>query len=88
MRREGGYLVGTDPLLGMTESSTFTCRHCCRVVFVKPLQHPDEFGDWCRKCMAMVCAQCSGKDCDPIEQKLERMEAEARYHARRSYEGG
>ena len=82
MRKDGGYLV-INSAFGMSEMSTFTCTHCNKVVAVKTKANPDDIGGFCYCCMKMVCPQCVGKPCDPVEKKLER--AEASYHARRSY---
>lgn len=97
MRNPGGYAliispqpdkVGLDRLRceqigeGVTELDTFTCKHCCRVVHVKPAMHDDEFY-FCRNCMARICPPCADLPCIPFEKKLEA--AEARDRALRSY---
>lgn len=83
MRREGGYAVITDPERPTVELSTFSCRHCNRVVHVKPKQRPEDLGGLCKICMGLVCSECVGKGCDPLEERLRR--EEERYHTLRSY---
>lgn len=58
---------------------TITCAHCNRV---RP--RGDAIQNWCSNCDAMVCtdAKCAC-ECAPFKRKLD--EAEARYHALRSY---
>lgn len=77
MRNAGGYAYSTDHLGGVTETDTFTCAHCNKVVFVPAKANPDDLGGFCRLCMKMICPQCvtSGK-CDPFEEKLKRMESQ------------
>lgn len=77
MRRPGGSLRIVED--GRTrEHDTFTCRHCQRVVAVKPKASPSESGGWCFSCDALICAGCAaaGK-CVPFEKQLERAEARA-----------
>jgi hypothetical protein len=84
MRRPGGYLSGVDPT-GSTppECDTFTCGHCQRITFVKPLCDPADMGGLCKVCMGLICSNCVGKDCAPWEKQMEI--AEARDRALRSY---
>lgn len=86
MRNPGGYGVATDRETGkvISETDSFTCGHCGRIVFVKPKCDPADLGGNCYLCWKLVCPQCHAKgNCDPMEKKLDRMEAS--YHARRSY---
>jgi hypothetical protein len=83
MRRPGGYGVITQANGSIIEHDTFTCSHCQRVTQVPPKANPDDFGDFCRTCMRMICVQCAGKECVPFTKKLE--EALERAHALRSY---
>lgn len=66
------------------EADTFTCGHCNRIVHVPPRTDPANIGGLCKQCMSLVCSKCvaTGR-CDPLEKKIERMEAKA--HAIRSY---
>ena len=83
MRNPGGYAVLTDPDKGVVERDTVTCKHCQKLTHVKPKQRPEDLGGLCFVCMGLICSNCVGKPCDPMEEKLKR--AEASYHARRSY---
>jgi len=83
MRRPCGYSIITDPEAGVKESDTFTCQHCQKVIFVKPFCDPADMGGRCTCCDGLICPNCVGKGCDPVEEKLKR--AEARYDALRSY---
>ena len=84
LRQQAGYLIGVDP--GMSapiENDSFTCRHCGKVVWVKPFQ--SDFGT-CPVCDGLVCPACAAacrgeRGCDPWEEKLRR--AEASYNFRR-----
>lgn len=83
MRREGGYATITDPEKPLVEISTFTCVHCCRITHVKSKQRPEDLGGLCKICMGLICSECVGKGCDPLEEKLRR--EEAKYQSLRSY---
>jgi hypothetical protein len=74
MLKPQGYSLLTDPVTGVVEQDTYTCAHCQKVTFVKPFQRPDEHGGFCRKCMALVCKDCSGKECKPIMKQVEEWE--------------
>lgn len=83
MRKPGGYAVRVDPVLGTTENDTFTCGHCGAVVFVKPAADPASYGGWCGGCSKLICQRCEAEKvrtlkCRPIEQWLERQEAQGR----------
>lgn len=94
MRRPGGYAVITSPEpttvnfdrlrceridAGTTEVDTFGCGHCGRVVHVKPRQRPEDIGGFCRQCTKAICPGCTASGrCDPLERKLERLEARER----------
>lgn len=82
MRKPTGYAFVCSAT-GTQETDTYTCGHCNKVCFVKPMQRPEDYGGMCGCCTRHVCPSCVGKGCDVIEKKLER--AEASYHARRSY---
>jgi hypothetical protein len=81
MRRPGGYSIIVNPEGPPQEADTFTCRHCQRIVFVKPMCDPADMGGRCTCCNGLICPNCVGLGCDPVEKKLQRLEA------RRSYEG-
>lgn len=82
MRKPGGYLI-TASDAGNSEADTFTCGHCQTIVLVKPFADPADMGGRCTCCDKLICPGCTGKGCDPVEEKLKRWEAE--YDARRSY---
>lgn len=76
--REGrlpGYAVLIDPVRGTTERDTFTCAHCNYVTHVKPFVDPATRGGLCHVCGQLVCKNCVGKVCDPMEEKMKRYEA-------------
>ena len=82
MRKPGGFLITTlDD--STSEADTFTCGHCQKIVVVKPFMDPADMGGRCTCCDALICPDCVGKACDPIEEKLKRWEAQ--HEARRSY---
>jgi len=83
MRTPGGYAVISYDDGRVIERDTIQCKHCQRMLHVKPFQDPMELGGFCGGCSGFVCPSCVGKGCDEIERKLEREEAS--YHARRSY---
>ena len=83
MFRPGGYGVIYEPNGKQTEHDTFTCCHCQRVTRVPPKANPDDFGDFCRNCMRMVCVHCAGKECTPFKKKLD--EANERAYALKTY---
>jgi hypothetical protein len=83
MRNPGGYSIITEPGKPDVEQDTFTCKHCNRVIFVKPLMDAADMGGRCTICDGLICKRCVGRGCDPFEEKLKRMEASA--DARRSY---
>ena len=69
---------------GVAETDSYSCGHCCKVVFVPTNADPTTLGGMCYQCMALVCPACVETGlCDPLEAKLER--AERRYDALRSY---
>lgn len=89
-----GYVSITMPeAAGPIERDTITCKHCQRIVFVKPgtastvylfpqVDGPDkeEPGAFCRTCMAPICLHCLHKGtCTPFERQIEQMEARGRF---------
>ena len=91
MRRPDGYVTVSTPDLTI-ERDAVTCRHCQRIVLVKPgtastvylfpqMAGPDreEPGAFCRVCMGPVCLRCHDLGvCLPAERRLELMEAAGR----------
>lgn len=77
-----GYQIEEGPEGFKKETDTFTCGHCNRIIEVKPMCRPEdlEFGGQCKGCMRLICLVCYNKGgCDPIEKKIERYEARARF---------
>lgn len=68
-----GYSVVTDSWGIEERQDTYTCHHCCSIVFVSARSDPDRHK--CKRCYRRVCEQCYGHDCDPYEAKLDRIEA-------------
>ena len=73
--RTGGYSIISDPIKGVTEMDSFTCKHCNRVVFVHARQSPEDLGGRCTICDSLICRSCVDHGtCDPFEEKLKRLE--------------
>ena len=68
---------------GRYEADTFSCFHCGAVEHVPHKPDVNDVG-FCRNCMKPICKRCSSQPCKPFERAMEQ--AEASYHARRSYE--
>jgi hypothetical protein len=83
MIRAGGYGCISYDDGRRVEHDTFSCRHCNRVTIVRAKQRPEDIGGLCKVCMGLTCPQCTGGNCTPLIRRVE--EAEARYHALRSY---
>jgi hypothetical protein len=62
---------------GVIAVETSTCAHCGRITEIPNRKRMADVVDFCRKCMRLICADCAGKDCHPIEKRVE--EEEARY---------
>lgn len=79
MRQAQGYTIVTGPAPGTGELDSYTCAHCNRVRFVKPMAAANEMPDVCHLCgdkhrPSFICENCVGKGCDPFEKKLARWE--------------
>ena len=79
MLRSSGLLETFSPY-GNQKADTFTCKHCNRIVVVKPFADPADMGGRCTCCDGLICKNCVGKGCDPMEEKLNRMEARSRLY--------
>ena len=79
MRNPQGYSIITGPAPGAGEMDTFTCGHCNRVKFVKSMERAEDMGGLCKVCMRLICENCLGFSCDPIEEKLKRWEAKEQF---------
>ncbi len=60
---------------GNYEVHSFTCCNCNKVTFVASGCDPVELGGRCTCCDDLICKDCVGFPCDPIEKKLARAEA-------------
>jgi hypothetical protein len=94
MGRAHGYLMIVDPGAPITERDTCACRHCQRIIEIKPGSaatvflipdaqgnYKEEPGAFCRCCMGPVCLPCEAKGtCTPFEKQLEQAEARFRFH--------
>ena len=83
--RPQGYAVIKEDGKRDREANSMTCAHCCRITHIPAKCDPADLGGFCTVCSSLICAQCVGKGCDPLEEKLRRMEA--RDAALRSYGG-
>lgn len=84
MRQAQGYTLITGPGPGAGEMDSFTCAHCNRVRFVKPMTRAEYMGGICHQCgdkhrPSFICEECVGKGCDPFEEKLKRWENVQRF---------
>lgn len=77
MRKPKGYAFITEEGNVAKERDTFTCSHCQRVVFVRPLSSD---GAYCRGCMGLICPKCEGLGCTPWEKTMETMERRNRLY--------
>lgn len=60
------------------EADTYTCKHCNRIVIVKPMCDPADLGRRCGGCDGLLCKRCSALDgCSHIEKRLAVMESRA-----------
>lgn len=78
---------GQETIIGLGAivcHDTLTCAHCNRLTRIRARERPEDIGGFCTVCAELICAKCVGKGCDPLEKKLERIEARGR--ALRSYE--
>lgn len=57
------------------ECDTFTCRHCNKIVRIKPLCDPVELGGRCSGCDGLLCPLCASvSGCTHIERRMEIIE--------------
>ena len=81
MRKAGWYSYSLDPAEARPrEREGFGCKHCGKLVAVKPFCDPAELGGTCPHGCGLICPACIDKPCTPLEMRLGRVEA------RRSYE--
>jgi len=79
IKRQLGYSIITDPEGPVQEADTFTCGHCGTVVWTKPFQDGAAMGGRCTCCDSLVCLNCVGKGCSPLQKKLEQWERRREY---------
>ena len=79
IRQRGGGVEIVEVDGRVTEHETFTCGHCQTIVTVPHRVRAADFGGGvCHGCSRLICAQCAGKGCRPIEVWIEREEARGR----------
>ncbi len=90
MRKLGGHVRITSPDAPLIERDTVQCRHCQRIIEVKPGSwaqvylipdsrspsgYREEAGAYCRRCWGPLCLPCDDRgDCVPWEAQLDRLE--------------
>jgi hypothetical protein len=62
------------------EYDTCTCCHCGRVWVTNSteMKEPPKDG-WCSLCGKMICPDCAGKPCFPLEKRLKQYEDSQRF---------
>lgn len=60
------------------EHDTFTCVHCQKIVTIPHRASAEDCGGVCYGCDGLICGDCVGKGCRPIELWVERAEARGR----------
>lgn len=81
MRNPGGYAQIIAPDGATREFDTTTCAHCNRVTHIPAKARPEDIGGLCKVCMGLICPACVGQACVPFLDRLEQMEAKARFRA-------
>lgn len=75
MRNPGGYAVVFNESGVLKEQDTASCAHCNRIYHLGVRQRLEDIGGLCGGCKKAICAKCHAQGgCDPIEEKLKRME--------------
>lgn len=72
-----GKLTIIDPRLAKPiEIDTVTCCHCNKVVKMNDASGAKvhDVTAWCFRCGAMICAECGGRPCVPLEKAIEELE--------------
>lgn len=71
-----------DKYADLWECDTFTCAHlsptCMGVVHVFPKMRPEDIGGLCKQCMKLICPNCVGLGCTPLEKAIEASERRSR----------
>ncbi len=82
MRNPQGYAHWFNGDIGVSdvERDTMSCFHCNVITFLDPFISPEDMGGMCKICMKLICKVCVDLGvCDPLENKLERQEANYRF---------
>jgi len=53
-----------------------TCAHCGYITEFPSMRTMTDHVEVCRCCMGLICLNCYGKPCRPLEKEVERVEAE------------
>lgn len=87
--KQRGYGVIIDPAKGAPEEvDSFTCCHCGNVKWLEPQKvtgnvvsnAPNEaLAARCTCCDKLMCLDCVGKGCIPLERALQKMERRREY---------
>ena len=80
LRQAKGYRIITDPdpargFQCIDEADIAQCCHCDRAIEIKPGVDVHR----CTCCDSLICQNCVGKGCDPMEEKLRRWETQASF---------
>ena len=78
-KRQLGYAIIVDPDGPTQEVDTFTCFHCGTIVDCKPFVDGAAMGGRCTCCDSLICLDCVGKGCSPLQKKLEQWERRREY---------
>ncbi len=71
---KSGYATITSPQ-GVKEYDTCTCKHCNAVWTIRSTEKGQgDPGGWCTICARPICPNCVGKECFPLERRLELYE--------------
>ncbi len=74
-----GGLVWLNDGYKTVEHESYTCGHCNKIVVVPHKERAENMGDICHGCMHLICVDCIGRGCRPIEKWCEQEEARARF---------
>jgi len=78
IRQRGGGVAAIFGPFDVVEHETFTCAHCQRITLVPHKAKAEQLGGICYGCFKLICDQCVGHGCRPIEKWSEEQEARGR----------
>lgn len=93
MLNASGYSVIVEPGKRNVEHDTISCAHCGKIEFTRAGFGPGGLqvavikrdlsvemrpAPFCRNCYRHICPRCEGKDCVPLEKKIDIEESAAR----------